>query len=63
VNYPYTGKVGDCKIKEGTFKIKDFKVISNCDVLAIQIQIQPISVAVDASNWSFYASGIFNNCR
>jgi hypothetical protein len=24
---------------------------------------QPIAVAVDASNWSLYSAGIFNQCK
>jgi len=30
--------------------------------LASGINSKPISVTVDASNWSSYRSGIFNNC-
>jgi C1A family cysteine protease len=27
------------------------------------VNVNPVSVAVDASNWKFYEGGIFNNCR
>ena len=30
--------------------------------MARAISGRPISVAVDASNWSSYASGVFNDC-
>jgi len=33
-----------------------------CDDLQLAIQQQPVSVAVDASNWQFYKSGVFNHC-
>lgn len=34
----------------------------NCDDLGKAIAKQPIAVAVDASNWVFYNSGVFTNC-
>lgn len=31
--------------------------------MATALTGRPISVAVDATNWSTYKSGIFNNCK
>jgi len=31
--------------------------------LAASLSGRPISVAVDATNWSPYKSGVFNNCK
>lgn len=33
-----------------------------CNVLSSKIYDHPISVSVDASNWSKYASGVFEDC-
>ena len=37
--------------------------MSDCGALAQQLRKQPVSVAVDATNWSLYTGGIFANCR
>ena len=61
--YPYVAKQNTCKIPEGPFKISGFTDVKNkCDGLANDIQGRPISVAVDASQWSSYKSGVFSNC-
>jgi len=31
--------------------------------LKAAITQQPISIGVDASNWQFYSSGVFNDCK
>lgn len=36
--------------------------MNNCNDLASAIMGRPISVVVDATKWSTYASGIFSNC-
>lgn len=63
--YPYKAVDQKCKIDGGDFKIN--KIIdvpkANCDSLLNALMIEPISVAVDATNWSSYSSGIFSNCR
>jgi C1A family cysteine protease len=61
--YPYVAKQNTCKIQGGDFKITGFKDIKNCNDLASELSGRPISVAVDASNWSTYKSGVFNNCK
>lgn len=35
----------------------------NTDQLLNALSKEPISVCVDASRWSLYRSGVFNNCR
>lgn len=60
--YPYTHKQGKCEKPEGSFKISGFTDISNCNTLANAIASRPISVAVDATNWSPYKEGVFSNC-
>lgn len=65
--YPYTsdrtGVSGTCKAVRNTFKISGYKNVSkNCDSVAAAVQVRPLSVAVDASNWSPYSSGILNSC-
>lgn len=63
-DYPYTAKKGTCdkKVKKD-FKINGYVDIKDCTTLANSITGRPISVAVDASNWSPYKSGIFDNCK
>ena len=60
--YPYTGRQGTCQNVACKFKISGFKTVATCDDLAKTIMSQPVSVAVDASKWSTYASGVFSNC-
>ena len=61
--YPYKAVKQTCKTNSGPFKITSFVDISNCNTLASELAGRPISVAVDASNWSPYKSGVFNNCK
>jgi len=60
--YPYTGRQGTCQNVACKFKISGFKTVATCDDLSKTIMSQPVSVAVDASKWSTYASGVFSNC-
>jgi len=60
--YPYTGRDGSCKTKAGDYHIKTVKTTAGCTSLTADIQTQPTSVAVDATNWSLYRSGVFSNC-
>lgn len=60
--YPYQGKFQSCLIPGGNFKISGFTEITTCTALANALNAQPIAVAVDATNWSAYSSGVFNNC-
>jgi len=61
--YPYKAVKQTCKNASGPFKISGFTDIKNCNDLANSITGRPISVAVDASNWSAYKNGVFNNCK
>jgi len=68
-SYPYTsgttGSTGTCKDSSGTkdsFTISGYSTISGISGLMSQLDSSPVAVAVDASNWSSYSSGIFSNC-
>lgn len=61
--YPYMGKDQQCKMQGGAFKISGIKSVSGCDGLSTEIYNSPISVTVDATNWSPYKSGVFSNCK
>jgi len=61
-DYKYTGRDGACQAKKFTPKVKvtGFKDIStNEDEIArVLVENGPLSVAVDASSFQFYAGGI-----
>jgi len=63
--YPYTARDGSCKFKSANIKttITGYKDIpkGNENALQTQIQVQPISVAIDAghSSFQFYHSGVY----
>lgn len=62
--YPYKAVKQTCqKTAGGPFKISGFTDIKDCNTLANSVAGRPISVAVDATNWSPYKSGVFNNCK
>ena len=61
--YPYVARKQTCKQSTGDFKISGYTDIKSCADLSNAIQGRPVSIAVDATNWSRYSSGIFNNCR
>lgn len=61
--YPYVARDQACKIDSGDFTIKKYVDIEKgCDDLANALSGQPVSVAVDASVWSAYRSGVLSNC-
>lgn len=60
--YPYAGKDQACKTQGGAYKISGYTSFSGCNGLTSQINNSPVSVTVDATNWSPYRSGVFNNC-
>jgi len=62
-NYAYKAVKGTCSQATGPFKISGFTDVSNCVTLANAITGRPVSVAVDASSWSAYKSGILNVCK
>ena len=61
-SYPYVGRDQACKISGGSFKISSVPSAKGCTGIADAIQSRPIGVSADATNWSRYSSGIFNNC-
>lgn len=60
--YPYRGIKQYCQKDGGSFRISGYANVNDCDNLVTALNFRPLSVAVDATNWSFYRSGIFNNC-
>ena len=61
--YPYTGKDGTCKSVSRPHKITGYSKVTAADAnIETAINDVPVAVAVDASNWSSYKSGIFSNC-
>jgi C1A family cysteine protease len=60
--YPYKGVKQTCSAATGSFKISGYTDVPGCTALANAITGRPVSVAVDATNWSPYKSGVFNNC-
>jgi C1A family cysteine protease len=60
--YAYKGVQGKCSQAGGDFKISGFTEVTNCNDLANALVDGVVSVAVDATNWSRYSSGVFNNC-
>lgn len=61
-NYPYRGVNEPCRQGGGSFRISGYVGVHNCDDLATAILRQPVSVAVDASNWRSYRGGVFSSC-
>jgi C1A family cysteine protease len=60
--YPYVAKDQACKIDSGDFKATGFVDVPGCDALLTALSARPISVAVDASVWSSYRSGVLSSC-
>ena len=60
--YPYTHKQGKCEKTDGNFKITGFTDVTNCNGLTNSLASRPTSVAVDASKWSSYKTGVFSDC-
>jgi C1A family cysteine protease len=60
--YPYVARDQTCKIDSGATKVTGFVDVPGCDNLSNALAGRPISVAVDAGNWSPYRSGVFSSC-
>lgn len=60
--YPYTAKTQTCQTNGGAFKIAGVQTVTGCTGIINALASRPIGVSVDATNWSHYTSGIFNNC-
>jgi len=62
-NYPYVARNQACQKKGDQYRIERFIDVAATENDVINALInRPVSVAVDASNWSPYKSGIFSNC-
>ena len=64
-DYAYAGRDQSCQKQSANYKISKFVQVTkgNCGSLEQAVATRPVSVAVDASNWQFYNSGVFNNCK
>jgi C1A family cysteine protease len=64
-DYAYAGRDQSCKKQAANFRISSFVDVpaGNCAALEQAASKRPVSVAVDASNWSLYSGGVFNNCQ
>lgn len=60
--YPYVARDQACKIDQGPFKVSGFVDVPGCDNLINALAARPVSVAVDASNWSLYRGGVLSTC-
>ncbi len=60
--YPYAARDQTCKTQGGAWKISGFSSYSGCNGIVSQLNNSPVSVTVDATNWSPYRSGVFTNC-
>lgn len=60
--YPYKGTPATCKLEGGSTKITGYQSATGCDAIANALRKSPLSIAVDASNWKSYRSGIFSDC-
>jgi cathepsin L len=66
-NYGYKAVDGSCKYNASKVVFKNSGFVDvparNLDQLAAAVNLQPVSVAVDAESWQFYSSGIYSaNC-
>lgn len=61
-DYPYVARNQACAKDGGDIKIKQFVDVPGCDNLANALSSRPVSVAVDAGQWSLYKGGILTSC-
>ena len=61
--YPYVARDQACGKDAGPYKITGFVDVPGCDNLLNALSARPVSVAVDASNWSPYRGGVLSNCN
>jgi len=61
--YPYKAVKGTCTTNTGSFKIGSHTSDAGCTTLANSVVARPVAIAVDATNWSAYKSGVFENCK
>lgn len=61
--YGYTGRDDACKnVARGNGITSYTKIAGSNAAFETAINARPIAVAVDATNWSSYSSGVFSNC-
>ena len=60
--YPYVARDQACGKDQGDVTISGFVDTPGCDNLENALSSRPVSVAVDASVWSLYKSGIMSSC-
>jgi len=60
--YPYVARNQACAKDGGAIKIKQFVDVPGCDNLANAVTARPVSVAVDAGQWSAYKGGVMSTC-
>ena len=66
--YPYTARGGSCKDVSTTAKkflnsAKPWSMLNGIESIKSALGSSgPVSICVDASNWSAYKSGVFKNC-
>lgn len=65
-NYPYVAKDEACikaDLVAPFYSLSGYTdVAASVSALQAAIQKQPIAIAVDATNWSYYNGGVFSNC-
>jgi C1A family cysteine protease len=61
--YPYVARDQNCKIDSGDYKVVSYADAEGCNNLLNALSARPVSVAVDASVWSAYKSGVLSNCN
>jgi KDEL-tailed cysteine endopeptidase len=63
-SYPYKSLAETCKAFNASYHINGYTDVPSNSISGLQTALlkQPVSIAVDASNWSFYKSGVFDNC-
>lgn len=60
--YPYVARDQGCQRDGGSIKISGFIDVPGCTNLQNALAQRPVSVAVDASNWSLYKGGVLSTC-
>jgi C1A family cysteine protease len=62
-DYPYLAKFQKCLKPSGpTWGLSNYVDVVGCNNLINAVTIGPVAIAVDASNFSTYKSGILNKC-
>lgn len=60
--YPYVARNQACAKDGGEIKVNGFVDVPGCDNLANALSARPVSVAVDAGQWSLYKGGVLSSC-